>query len=69
MNSAIYPHSGALGKPSESAIMDEERRLTWLEANAARCRRIHPQAECHKRYRRNADQLRAAIKDKGTPHV
>ena len=47
-------------------VRQDERRLAWLEANAARCQRLHPHAECHKRYRRNADELRAAIATRPT---
>jgi hypothetical protein len=36
-------------------------RLHWLEANAARCERLHPKAECHKLYRRNAKAVRAHL--------
>ena len=36
-------------------------RLAWLQANAARCARLHPNADCHKRYRKNAADLAKAI--------
>jgi hypothetical protein len=39
-------------------------RVKWLEANAARCAKVHPNADCHKLYRRNAARARAEIEEK-----